>query len=432
MVRREASVHFNLGTVQVNKDRRVVVTGLGTLAPNGLTTEAYWNALMNGEGAVGLIEAFDTTDFKVRIGAELKGFDPLSYGIDRKEVKRTDLFTQYAVAASVMAVEDAGLDMGVEDPDRVGVVYGSGIGGIWTFEEQHTKLMEGGPGRVSPFFIPMMIADMSAGKVSIRVGAKGPNYTTVTACASATHAIGCALREIVDGEAEVMVTGGAEAGISPISLGGFSSARALSSRNEDPEHASRPFDAERDGFVLGEGAGTLVIEELEHARARGAKIYAELAGSGFTGDAYHITDMAPGGEGAVRAMRRALRQAGEAPEAVDYVNAHGTSTLINDKTETTAIKTVFGDHAEKLAISSTKSMTGHLLGASGAVEAIATTLAVHHGRVPPTINYEHPDPECDLDYVPNEAREMAVNVAISNSFGFGGHNAVLVIRKFEA
>jgi 3-oxoacyl-[acyl-carrier-protein] synthase II len=336
------------------------------------------------------------------------------------------------VAASVMAVEDAGLDMGVEDADRVGVVYGSGIGGIWTFEEQHTKLMEGGPGRVSPFFIPMMIADMSAGKVSIRVGAKGPNYTTVTACASATHAIGNALREIVDGEADVMITGGAEAGISPISLAGFTSARALSGRNEDPEHASRPFDAERDGFVLGEGAGTLVIEELEHARARGARIYAELAGAGYTGDAYHITDMSPGGEGAVRAMRRALRQAGETPEAVDYVNAHGTSTLINDKTETMAIKTVFGDHADKLAISSTKSMTGHLLGASGAVEAIATTLAVRNGRVPPTINYEHPDPECDLDYVPNKAREMAVNVAISNSFGFGGHNAVLVIRKFEA
>ena len=412
-------------------NRRVVVTGLGALTPIGSTTEAFWRALLNGEGGVGRIQAFDTSGFRVQIGAELKGFDPSDYGIERKVAKRTDLFTQYAVAASVMAAEDSAIDMSAEDPDRVGVVYGSGIGGIWTFEEQHTKLMEGGPGRVSPFFIPMMIADMSAGAVSIRLGAKGPNYTTVTACASASHAIGSSIREIREGEADVMITGGAEAAISPISLGGFSSARALSTRNDEPERASRPFDAQRDGFVLGEGAGSLVLEELEHAKARGARIYAEMAGFGFTGDAYHITDMAPGGEGAVRAMRRGLRQAGVASEEVDYVNAHGTSTEINDKTETTAIKTVFGEHARNLAISSTKSMTGHLLGASGAIEAVASVLAVDNDRVPPTINYEHPDPECDLDYVPNEAREMAVNVAISNSFGFGGHNAVLVVRKYS-
>ncbi len=416
----------------MTRDRRVVITGIGTLAPNGQTTEAYWRALLNGEGAVGLIQAFDTTDFKVRIGAEIPGFDPDDFGIDRKEAKRTDRFTQFAVAASVMAVEDSGLDVSAGDPDRIGVVYGSGIGGIWTFEDQHTRLMKGGPSRVSPFFIPMMIADMSAGMVSIRFGAKGPNYTTVTACASGSHAIGNAFREIVEGEADVMITGGAEAGISPISLAGFASARALSARNEEPERASRPFDAERNGFVLGEGAATLVLEELEHAKARGARIYAEFAGSGYTGDAYHITDMAPGGEGAVRAMRRALKRAGLKPEDVDYVNAHGTSTPINDKTETAAIKTVFGEHAGNLAISSTKSMTGHLLGASGAVEAVAATLAVQNDCVPPTINYENPDPECDLDYVPNQAREMTVDVAISNSFGFGGHNAVLVIRKYQA
>ncbi len=414
-----------------NTKRRVVVTGLGTLAPNGLSTEAYWNALLNGESGIDYIKGFDTTGFRVRFGAELKGYDPEKFGIDRKEARRNDPCTQYAVATARMAVEDAGLDLSAEDPERVGVIYGSGIGGIQTFEDQHTALMQKGPRRISPFFIPMMIADMTSGQVSIELGAKGPNYTTVSACSSAAHAIGNSFREIRDNEADVMFTGGAEAALSPMALGGFASMKALSNRNDEPQRASRPFDAERDGFVLGEGAGGLVLEELERARARGARIYGEIAGSGYTADAYHIADMAPGGEGGVRAMRRALKQAGLQPEDVDYINAHGTSTPVGDKSETAAIKTVFGDHAGKLAISSTKSMTGHLLGASGAIESIASLLAIHHGRIPPTINYENPDPECDLDYVPNTAREMPVEVAMNNSFGFGGHNAVVVMRKVQ-
>jgi 3-oxoacyl-[acyl-carrier-protein] synthase II len=415
----------------VHRDRRIVITGLGTLAPNGNTTKAYWEALCNGQTGVDFITKFDASDFRVKFAAEIKGFDAERYGIDRRNQRRMDLFTQYAVASSVMAAEDAGLDMNNEDADRVGVVFGSGIGGIKTFEDQHNAYLKGGSRRISPLFVPMMIADMTAGQVSIALGAKGPNYTTVTACASAAHAIGNAAREIWDDEADIMITGGAEAAITEMSVGGFASARTLSTRNDDPKSASRPFDANRDGFVIGEGSGTLILEELEHAKKRGARIYAEIIGTGFTGDAYHITDMAPGGEGGARAMKRALKQANLNPEDVSYINAHGTSTPVGDPGETAAIKSVFGDHVHKLAVSSTKSMTGHLLGASGAIETIAATLAVYHNIVPPTINYETPDPECDLDYVPNEAREMPVEIAINNSFGFGGHNAVVIMKKFK-
>ncbi|MBT5831411.1 MAG: beta-ketoacyl-ACP synthase II, partial [Candidatus Latescibacteria bacterium] len=367
----------------------------------------------------------------VRFAAEIKDFDAEKYGIDRRNQRRMDLFTQYAIASSVMAAEDAGLDMDKEDAERVGVVFGCGIGGIKTLEEQYEAYRTGGPRRISPLFVPMMIADMTAGQVSIYLGAKGPNYTTVTACASAAHAIGNAAREIWDEEADVMITGGSEAAITEMSVGGFASARTLSTRNDDPKSASRPFDANRDGFVLGEGSGGLVIEELEHAKKRGARIYAEIIGTGYTGDAYHITDMAPGGEGGARALRRALKQAQLNPEDVSYINTHGTSTPVGDPGETAAIKSVFGDHAKTMPVSSTKSMTGHLLGASGAIETIAATLAIYHNIIPPTINYETPDPECDLDYVPNEAREVPVEVAINNSFGFGGHNAVVIMKKFR-
>lgn len=414
----------------MNRQRRVVITGMGTLAPNGNTTESYWEALCNGQTGVGPITKFDATDFRVQFAAEVKNFDPEHFGIDRRSQRRIDLFAQYAIAASVQAVEHAGIDIGNEQAERIGVVFGSGIGGIKTFEDQHDAYRKGGPRRISPLFVPMMIPDMSAGQVSIHLGAKGPNYTTVTACASAAHAIGNAAREIWDDEADIMITGGAEAAITPMSVGGFASARTLSTRNDAPTQASRPFDADRDGFVIGEGAGGLVLEELERAKQRGATIYAEVVGTGYTGDAYHITDMAPNGEGGARAMRRAMRQAQINPEDVSYINAHGTSTPVGDPGETAAIKSVFGDHAKKVAISSTKSMTGHLLGASGAIETIAATLSIRHNVVPPTINYETPDPECDLDYVPNEAREIPVEIAISNSFGFGGHNAVLILRKF--
>ena len=415
----------------MNRQRRVVITGMGALAPNGNTTESYWEALCNGQTGVGPITKFDATDFRVQFAAEIKNFDPVHFGIDPRSQRRMDLFTQYAIAASVQAVENAGLDISNEQAERIGVVFGSGIGGIQTFEDQHEAYRKDGPRRISPLFVPMMIPDMSAGQVSIHLGAKGPNYTTVTACASAAHAIGNAAREIWDDEADVMITGGAEAAITPMSVGGFAAARTLSTRNDAPTQASRPFDADRDGFVIGEGAGGLVLEELERATQRGATIYAEVVGTGYTGDAYHITGMAPGGEGGARAMCRAMRQAQINPGDVAYINAHGTSTPVGDPAETAAIKSVFGDRAKKLAVSSTKSMTGHLLGASGAIETIAATLAVHHNVVPPTINYETPDPECDLDYVPNEAREIPVEIAISNSFGFGGHNAVLILRKFR-
>ena len=409
--------------------RRVVVTGLGVVAPNGNTVDAFWEALTEGRSGIGPITRFDTSDQKVRIAGELKDFDPEEV-MDRKEIRRLDRFVQYTIYASTKAFEHSGLQLDKENPERMGVILGSGIGGIQTMEDQHAVLMEKGPGRVSPFFVPMMISDMSAGYVSIKLGAKGPNYTTVSACSSAAHAIGEAARKIQYNEADIMVTGGTESAITPISVGGFASARALATDDgDDPTTVSRPFDAQRRGFVLGEGAGTLVLEEFERARKRGADIYGEFAGLGFTGDAYHITDMAPGGEGGARAMRIALDDAGIAPEQVDYVNAHGTSTLIGDAQETAAFKAVFGEYARKLPISSTKSMTGHLLGAAGAVESIACLLAMRHGVVPPTINYEHPDPDCDLDCVPNEAREVECGHVVSNSFGFGGHNVALVFKR---
>ena len=411
--------------------RRVVVTGMGVLAPNGNTVDSYWEALTAGRSGIGPITRFDASEQKVKIAGELVDFDPHEV-MDRKEVRRQDRFVQYATYASTKAFEDSGLDIARENPERIGVILGSGIGGIQTLEDQHTILMEKGPSRVSPFFVPMMISDMSAGFVSIKLGAKGPNYTTVSACASAAHAIGEAGRKIQYNEADIMVTGGTEAAITPISVAGFANARALAIDNgDDPTTVSRPFDAQRRGFVLGEGAGSIVLEELEHAKQRGATIYGEFSGMGFTGDAYHITDMAPGGEGGARAMRIAIADAGINPEDVEYVNAHGTSTPIGDMQETAAINSVFGAHAKKLMVSSTKSMTGHLLGAAGAIESIACLLVLKNGAVPPTINYENPDPECDLDYVPNDARELVANRVLNNSFGFGGHNVALVFSRFD-
>lgn len=411
---------------RINLQRRVVITGLGAVTPLGLNVEEFWANVIAGKSGVGLITRFDTTDFNVKIAAEVKGFDPENY-LDKKEVRRTDRFVQFALAAAKMAVDDASLTIDESNCEDVGVYIGSGVGGISTVEEQARTLFEKGPSRVSPFMVPMMISDMAAGQVSIMLGAKGPNEATVTACASSAHAIGNAFNAIRYGRAEVMITGGSEAAITPLSIAGFQSARALSTRNDEPEKASRPFDLNRDGFVMGEGAGILILEELEHAKRRGAKIYAELVGFGSTGDAYHITSPAPEGEGAKRAIIRALKDAGLQPDEVQYVNAHGTSTYYNDLYETKAIKAVFGD---RIAVSSTKSMTGHLLGAAGAIEAIITALTLEHQIIPPTINYETPDPECDLDYVPNRARESKIDAAITNSFGFGGHNAVLVLRRY--
>ena len=400
------------------------------LAPNGNGIEAFWEALVAGRSGIGEITRWDTSDFKVKIAGELKGFDP-ARSLDHREVRRNDAFVHYAVHTALEAVTRAGVGDSV-DGERMGVIFGSGIGGISTLEEQHNVLNERGPGRISPFFIPSMISDMSAGMISIKLGAKGPNYTTVSACSSAAHAIGEAARKIQYGEAEVMIAGGSEAAVTPFSVAGFAASRALAVRNEEPERASRPFDAERNGFVLGEGAGAVVLEELEHAKARGADILGEFLGLGFTADAYHITDMAPEGEGGARAMRIALRDAGLSPDAVDYVNAHGTSTIVGDPQETAAIRNVFGDHARNgLAVSSTKSMTGHLLGAAGAVESIACLLALANGVLPPTINYENPDPACDLDYVPNEARRGDIRFALNNSFGFGGHNVALIFGRFD-
>ena len=410
--------------------RRVAVTGMGVLTPVGNSVEEYWDALVNGRSGIGPITRFDASNHDVRIAGEVRDFDP-TVAMDRKEVRRNDRFVHYAVYAAAQAAAAADLDPGTSDPERTGVIYGSGIGGIETLEAQHGVLNEKGPKRISPFFVPMMISDMAAGMISMKLGAKGPNYGTVSACASAAHAIGEAARKIQYDEADVMIAGGAEAALTPSSLAGFTSAQALSRRNDEPERASRPFDAQRDGFVLSEGAGAVVLEELDHARGRGAEIRGEFSGMGFTGDAYHVTDMAPGGEGGARAMRIAIADAGIDPEQVDYVNAHGTSTLVGDVQEAAAFKAVFGDYARKLPISSTKSMTGHLLGAAGAVEAIACVLALKHGVVPPTINYEHPDPDCDLDCVPNEARQLESRYVISNSFGFGGHNAALVFKRCE-
>jgi 3-oxoacyl-[acyl-carrier-protein] synthase II len=410
--------------------RRVVITGLGLLSPVGNDVATTWRALRDGVNGVGPITQFDTTNFPVKFGCELKGFDPLQY-MDRKEVKRNDVFTQMALAASVQAMEDAGLKDGNYEPENTGVIIGSGIGGLKVFEAQHDVYRERGPGKISAFFIPMFIPDMAAGIVSIRFNAKGPNYATVSACATSAHAIGDAFRTIQYGDADVMITGGSEAAITPMAIGGFANMQALSENNDDFQHASRPFDKNRDGFVMGEGAGVVILEELEHAQRRGARIYGEVVGYGMTGDAFHITQPAPEGEGAQRSMRRALKDAGIGPSDVQYINAHGTSTPYNDLNETKAIKAVFGDHAYKLHVSSTKSATGHTLGAAGGLEFAICTLVVCDGVIPPTINYQTPDPECDLNYAPNQAVKRPVDVAISNSFGFGGHNVCLAVRRFR-
>ncbi|MDK2984745.1 MAG: 3-oxoacyl-[acyl-carrier-protein] synthase [Clostridia bacterium] len=408
---------------------RVVVTGMGVISPVGIGLENFWQSLVEGKSGVGPITHFDASELSTRIAAEVKDFDAKDY-IDRKEAKRMDRFTQFAVAAAKMASQDAGLEMEKLNSDRVGVVLGTGIGGTDTFEKQHKVLQDKGPGRVSPFFVPMMIANMAAGHISINLGAKGPNYTVITACASGTNAIGEAFKLLQRGDADVVITGGTEAAITPMSFSGFCSMKALSTHNDEPQKASRPFDKNRDGFVMGEGSGILILETLEHAKKRGASIYAEIVGYGATADAYHITAPAPEGEGGARAMSNALKDAGLNPSDIDYINAHGTSTPLNDKFETAAIKKVFGDNAKKVAISSTKSMIGHLLGAAGAVELITSILTINKGIITPTINYEERDPECDLDYVPNEAREANVNYALSNSLGFGGNNATLIVKKF--
>ena len=410
---------------------RVVITGIGVVTPIGIGKEAFWDSLKNGRSGVGRLTFFDTADYPCRIDAEVKGFQPENY-IDKKNIRRMDRFTQFAYAAADMAVRDAGLDAAQVDPDRVGVIVGSGIGGLSTIEEEHVVLRERGARRVSPFLIPRLIANIAPGEIAIRWGFTGPNYAVSSACATSNHAIGDSLRMLRYGDADVILAGGSEAAITPLGFAGFCSARTLSTRNDAPEKASRPFDKDRDGFVMGEGAGIVVLETLEHAQARGAKIYAELSGYGATDDAYHITAPNPDGTAAVKAMQRALSDADVRPEDVQYVNAHGTSTLLNDKTETKALKAVFGAHAKKLAISSTKSMTGHLLGAAGVVELVATVLCLQNKLAHPTINYETPDPECDLDYVPNKARPLDITVALSNSLGFGGHNAVLVVKKYAA
>jgi 3-oxoacyl-[acyl-carrier-protein] synthase II len=411
--------------------RRVVVTGMGVISPLGHTVEEFWQNLRAGKSGVDFITRFDTAAFDTKIAAEVKNFNAEDY-IEKKEVRRMDAFTHYALAAAKQAIEDARLLDSSLDKDAIGVVVSSGIGGMGTFEREDRKLFEKGPSRISPFFIPMMIADIAPGHISMQYGFKGPNYAITSACASSSHAIGESYRYIERGEAEVMICGGGEATITPMGVGGFNAMKALSTRNDDPQRASRPFDRDRDGFVMGEGAGTLVLESLESAIRRNAKVYGEVIGAGYSADAYHITQPAPGGEGAVRAMRLALKSAGVSPQEVQYVNAHGTSTPANDKTETEAIATVFGDHAAQINVSSTKSMIGHLLGASGAVEFIATALTCRDDVIHPTINQITPDPECFLNYTPNDAVHREVNIAISNSFGFGGHNVCLVVRKFVA
>ncbi len=409
---------------------RVVVTGMGAVTPIGIGIESFWENLVRGKNGIRRITFFDTKGFNSQIAGEVPDFDPLKY-MDKKDAKRLVRFIQFAIAASKMALEDAGLLISEQNADDIGVLIGSGIGGIGFLEEQARALHEKGPGRVSPFCVPWMITNMAAGMVAIATGAKGPNSCVTTACATGTHSIGDAFRILQRGEAVAMLAGGSEASIVPIGIASFCATKALSTRNDSPEKASRPFDKERDGFVMGEGAGVVVLETLEHAQKRGAKIHAEVVGYGMSGDAYHITAPAPEGKGAVRAILRALKDAGLAPEDIHYINAHGTSTQLNDKFETVAIKKVFGEGARKVAISSTKSMIGHLLGAAGAVEFIATVLAMQKDTVPPTINYEVPDPECDLDYTPNKARPLKISTAMSNSFGFGGHNAILIVKKFK-
>ncbi len=410
--------------------KRVVVTGLGAITPIGIGTSEYWNALKEGKSGIDNITKFDASEFRTKIGGEVKNFDPVDY-IDKKDAKRMDRFTQFAVAATGMALDDATLDISKEDSERVGVVMGTGVGGIETLEKQFHVFYDRGPGRVSPFFIPMMISNMAAGQIAIMYGVKGINETTVSACASGTNAIGAAYRFIQNGEADMIITGGAEAAITPMSFAGFCSMKAMSTKNEVPSEASRPFDAQRDGFIMGEGSGILILEELSHALKRGARIYAELVGYGLTADAYHITAPAPDGEGAARAMHNAINDAGISPDDVQYINAHGTSTELNDKYETMAIKTVFKDHAYKLAVSSTKSMTGHLLGGAGGIESIATVLSIYNDFATPTINLKTPDPDCDLDYVPNTGRKLDINYALKNTFGFGGQNATLAFKKYS-
>jgi 3-oxoacyl-[acyl-carrier-protein] synthase II len=410
--------------------KRVVVTGLGIISPVGTGLEKFWTSLTGGVSGIRRITRFDATNFSTQIAGEVVDFDPMQF-MDRKEARRMDRFTQFAVAAAGMAIEDSGLDLEVVDRDRAGVILGSGIGGIETLESQAKVLAEKGPGRVSPVFVPMIISNMGAGQVAINFGLRGPNITSVSACASSSNAIGDAFRMLQWGYADVMITGGTEAPITPLAIAGFCTMKAMSGRNEEPERASRPFDAERDGFVAGEGAAILVLESLEHAIKRGARIYAEVVGYGCTCDAYHMTAPDPEGRGAINSMKACLQDAGVSPETVDYINAHATSTPLGDKAETLAIKEVFGEHAKKLAVSSTKSMTGHLLGAAGGLEAMACILAIQRGVIPPTINYEQPDPDCDLDIVPNQARKAKVRFALSNSFGFGGHNATLAFKEYE-
>ena len=410
--------------------RRVVVTGVGIVSPLGIGTEANWEALCAGRSGIGLITHFDASQFSARIAGQVKDFDPLRF-VDKKDVKKMDVFIQLAIAASQFAVEDAGFAVSPENAARVGVFIASGIGGFGTIEREHKAFLEGGPRRISPFFIPATIINLAAGQVSIRLGAKGPNSATCTACSASAHAIGDAFEIIRRDDADVMIAGGSEAAITPLAVGGFAAMRALSTRNDDPERASRPFEKDREGFVMGEGSGILVLEELEFAKRRGAPIYAEVVGYGMTADAFHITAPSEDGDGGMRVMEMAIRRAGIKPEDVDYINAHGTSTPFNDKLETLAIKRLFGEHAHKLQISSTKSMTGHLLGAAGGLEAGITALAIKHQVIPPTINYETPDPECDLDYVPNTKRAAKIDYALSNSFGFGGTNGALLFKRFS-
>ncbi len=408
--------------------RRVVVTGVGVVSPLGIGNQKNWDALVAGKSGIDLITRFDASDMPVRIAGEVRAFNPEDF-IDKKEIKKMDLFIQYALAAAHFAMVDSGLVIDESNAERVGVLVGAGLGGLPTIERYHTALLEGGYKKISPFFIPMLIINLAPGHISIKYGAKGPNVSSVSACATGTHSIGDAYHMIRRGDADAMIAGGTESTVTPLGIGGFAVMKALSTRNDDPACASRPFEKNRDGFILAEGAGIVVLEEYETARKRGAKIYGELVGYGLTSDAYHLTAPAPGGEGAARCMRMALNNAGVLPEEVTYINAHGTSTPFNDLYETMAIKSVFGDKANKLMVSSTKSMTGHMLGAAGGVEAAFTLMAMDKGVIPPTINYHEPDPECDLDYVPNTAREGRINYALSNSFGFGGTNATLLFKK---
>ena len=409
--------------------RRVVVTGIGLVTPCGIGTDNVWNNILSGKSGIGPITRFNTDRFDTKFAGEVKDFNPEDY-VQPKEVKKMDLFIHYALAAAHIAVKDAGLDMGKEDPERVGVVVGTGLGGLPTIEKYHSVLLERGPGRITPFFIPMLIANEAPGHIAIQHGIKGPNLCIVTACATGAHSIGDACRIIQYGDADVMVAGGSEANLTPLTVGGFNAMKALSTKNDDPMKASRPFDRDRDGFVVAEGSGIIILEELEHAKKRGARIYAEMAGYGYNGDAYHITAPCPDGDGFIRCMRMALRDAHISPDHVDYINAHGTSTKLNDYIETLAIKEVFKEKAYRIPVSSTKSMTGHLLGAAGAVEAVFSILSIRDQVCPPTINYENPDPECDLDYVPNTARKCTINTVMSNGFGFGGTNSTLVFRRF--